>query len=272
MSDQPGHPEAPRWIDRLAGFVAQARPGGEGRPPLLATGASGTIAGGTTAQYIAPAATQLQTEKTSSLNDAVTAEGLLVTLLAIARTKATDLALDESTVRFMRATQCEEEAHFNNLVTAGATPLTARYTIADQIFANPTSFLTTWLNLEQIMVGMYMAAARQQATAREFDLVEMIYQIGVVEGQHQALLKQLSGDRLPADRAFPAWQYRDTAAAMRAITRLGFVDGKGTAYDYPGPGDRYCRGITGLVAETSSEQRGPDVTPVANPGATPVSD
>ena len=76
---------------------------------------------------------------------------------------------------------------------------------------------------------------------------------------------------MPADRAFPAWQFRNTAAAVRAITRLGFIDGKGTAYDYPGPGDRYCRGITGLVAETSSDQRAPDVTPVANPGATPVS-
>ena len=62
---------------------------------------------------------------------------------------------------------------------------------------------------------------------------------------------------------------------------MGFIDGRGTSYDYPGPGDRYCRGITGLVAETTTDQTPPDVTPVPpqepgpdgeQPQASPVSD
>jgi hypothetical protein len=232
----------PGWIDRVAKRLALPR----GAP--------------------APAATMARNQSNPpvALNDAVTAEGLLVTLLGVARTKATDLALDEATIRILRAAQCTEEAHFNNLVSAGAEPTTRGYTIPDEVFENATSFLTTWLDLEQIMVGMYMAAARQSATDGAYDLVELTYQIGVVEGQHQALLRQIAGERLPANRAFPQWQYPDTATALDDIAKRGYIDGKGTPYDYPGPGDRYCRGVTGLVAENTADQGGPDVTPVAD--------
>src|SRR5215207_3192739 len=211
-----------------------------------------------------------------ALSDAATAEGLLVTLLGIARANAPEMGLDEATVRLLRATQCEEEAHFNNLVAAGAVPSSNRFSIADQLFENQTSFLATWLDLERIMVGMYLAAAYAWASRQALDLVELAYQIGVVEGQHQALLRQISGNRLPANRAFAAWQYTDTATALVEIRDLGFIEGSGTTYDYPGPGDRYCRGVTGLVAETTSDQTPPDVTPAppqpATPDASPASD
>jgi hypothetical protein len=82
----------------------------------------------------------------------------------------------------------------------------------------------------------------------------------------------LTGERLPADRAFAAWQYRDPAEALDEIGSMGFIDGKGTTYDYPGPGDRYCRGITGLVAETTADQTPPDVTPAPRREATPKAD
>jgi hypothetical protein len=241
----------PGWIDRVAKRLALARNASTARGPAV----------------------RRQSAPAPALNDAATAEGLLVTLLGVARTKATDLALDETTIRNLRGAQCAEEAHFNNLVTAGAEPSTRRYTIPDRVFENATSFLTTWLDLEQIMVGMYMAAARQMAADSAYDLVELAYQIGVVEGQHQALLRQILGERLPANRAFPQWQYAETATALNDIAGLGLIDGKGTSYDYPGPGDRYCRGITGLVAETAADQGEPDVTPVANDTtieATPV--
>lgn len=233
---------SPGWIDRIAKRIALARSDSAARSTVVGS----------------------QSAPVSALNDAATAEGLLVTLLGVARTRATDLALDEATIRILRGTQCSEEAHFNNLVTAGGEPSTRRYTISDEVFQNATSFLTTWLDLEQIMVGMYMAAVRQLAVDGAYDLVEMTYQIGVVEGQHQALLRQIVGERLPANRAFPQWQYPDTATALDNIVKLGFIAGEGTPYDYPGPGDRYCRGITGLVAETTVDQSGPDVTPVGN--------
>jgi hypothetical protein len=217
----------------------------------------------------------LAAETDSILGDAATAEGLLVTMLGVARTKQSQLALDEATVRLVRAAQCEEEAHFNNLVAAGAVPSTSKYTIADRVFENPTTFLTTWLDLERIMVGMYMIAARRLAENGEPNLVEMAYQIGAVEAQHQALLRQLMGERLPADRAFAAWQFRQTTQGLAEIKRMGLIDGDGTTYDYPGPGDRFCRGVTGLVAETTADQTPPDVTPAprqeATPQASPVS-
>ena len=103
----------------------------------------------------------------------------------------------------------------------------------------------------------------------------MAYQIGAVEAQHQALLRQLMGERLPADRAFAAWQFRQTAQGLAEIKRMGLIDGDGTTYDYPGPGDRFCRGVTGLVAETTADQTPPDVTPAprqeATPQASPIS-
>jgi hypothetical protein len=211
----------------------------------------------------------LAVETDTILSDAASAEGLLVTLLGVARTRQSQLTLDEATVRLLRAAQCEEEAHFNNLVAAGAVPSTSQYTIADQLFENPTSFLTTWSDLEQIMVGMYMIATRRLAENGEADLVEMTYQIGAVEAQHQALLRQILGDRLPADRAFAAWQFRQTSQALSHVKRMGFIGGEGQTYDYPGPGDRYCRGVTGLVAETTSGQTPPDVTPAPSQEATP---
>ncbi len=207
----------------------------------------------------------------SALNDAVTAEGLLVTLLGIARTKAADLALDEETVRLIRAAQCEDEAHFNNLVSFGAAPTTGRYTIDDAIFVDAGSFLTKWVALKNIMVGLYLSAAREFGEDENYDLVELAFQIGTVEAQHYALLRQFLGERMPADRAFPEWQFQSTSEAIDAIRELGFIAGPGTVVDYPGPGDRYCRGITGLVAETAADQTQPDVTPDPD-AASPISD
>jgi hypothetical protein len=204
----------------------------------------------------------------SALNDLTTAEGLLVTFLGVARTRATDLVLDENTVRLLRAAQCQQDAHYNNLVAEGGSPSVGTYTITDSVFENPTTFLTTWAELENIMIGMYMAAGKTFAEAGESGLVELAYAAGTVDAQHMALLRQLLGERLPANRAFVEWQFRDTAAGIRAIRRRNFIEGDGATYDYPGPGDRYCRGVTGLVPETSEDQITPEITPV--PDASPV--
>jgi hypothetical protein len=256
------------WIDRLAGALARSEQTRLSRRLLGTAGALGVAAVAAGHRQDAARAA-LAVETGTILSDAATAEGLLVTLLGVARTKQSQLTLDEATVRLLRAAQCEEEAHFNNLVAAGAVPTTSQYTIADRVFENPTSFLTTWTDLEGIMVGMYMIAARRLAENGEADLVEMAYQIGAVEAQHQALLRQILGERLPADRAFAAWQFRQPAQALSAIKRMDFIGGRGPTYDYPGPGDRYCRGVTGLVAETTSSQTPPDVTPAPSQEATP---
>lgn len=202
----------------------------------------------------------------SALNDAVTAEGLLVTLLGVARTKSTDLILDEQTVRLLRAAQCEDEAHFNNLVSLGGSPTTGTYTIPPAVFTDAATFLATWVELKRILVGLYLSAGRAFGLEDQYDLVEVAFQIGTVEAQHYALLRQFLGERLPADRAFPEWQFGQTGEAIDAIAGLGFIGGVGDEVDFPGPGDRYCRGITGLVSETTSDQTPPDVTPDPNTG------
>ena len=205
---------------------------------------------------------------TDTLSDLVTAEGLMVTLLGVARTRATDLVLDENTVRLLRAAQCQQDAHYNNLVAEGGVPAVGSYTIAGSVFANATSFLETWAELEGIMIAMYMAAGSAFAEAGDASLVEFAFAAGSVDAQHLALLRQLLGERLPANRAFVEWKFRNTAAGIRAIRRRNFIEGDGTSYDYPGPGDRYCRGVTGLVPETTENQVTPEITPDAD--ATPV--
>ena len=281
MTGSSHKPETAHWMDRFATAVARASSERFGRRSLASAGVI-TVAGAASAEHPARPAGAIQSDTSADvLGIAATVEGLLVTLLGVARTRATDMTLDESTIRLIRAAQCEEEAHYNNLVSVGGSPATGSYTIRDQVFEDPTSFLTTWLDLERIMVGMYMAAVRQLAASGDLELVEIAYQIGVVDAQHQALIRQLAGERLPADRAFAAWQYGDVAEALDEIGNMGFIDGRGTSYDYPGPGDRYCRGITGLVAETTADQTPPDVTPAPpqdtepdgeQPQASPVSD
>lgn len=256
------------WLDRLSRRIARGQSQSITRRSF--TIGSAAVAIGWAGRSAWDARFAAASSK-SALDDSVTAEGLLVTLMGVARTKATDIALDEQTIRLIRAAQCEDEAHFNNLVTSGAAPTTGRYTISDQVFADSASFLNIWVELKNIMVGLYLSSAREFALDGEYDLVEIAFQIGTVEAQHYALLRQFLGERIPADRAFPEWQFGSTSVAIREIERLGFIGGSSTSYDYPGPGDRYCRGITGLVAETATDQTRPDVTP--DPGAaSPVSD
>jgi hypothetical protein len=209
------------------------------------------------------------------LDDTSAAEALMVTFLAVARTRASNLALDDTIVRMIRSAQCEDGAHVDNLIARGGTPSVIRFTIADEIFTDTTSFLSTWLDMVTIMSGMYMVAARQAAEADQPELVEVMFQIGSVDSQHIALLRQAAGERIPANRAFPAWQFDSVQDALAAFRRRGFIGGSGTTYDYPGPGERYCRGVTGLVSETTADQTEPDVTaappePNASPVASPV--
>lgn len=269
MAGPKPEPERIHWMDRLGEWIARSELVRINRRTMTASGVMSVVGFAAHELHAGGIQARVAKDSLSVLSDAVTAEGLLVTVLGVARTRATELTLDEATVRLIRAAQCEEEAHFNNLVAAGASPAASQYTIPDGVLQDPTSFLATWIELEQIMVGMYMTAARQFAGNGDFDLVEIAYQIGTVEAQHLALVRQLTGERLPADRAFAKWQFRQSAEAVDRLKQLGFIEGKATAYDYPGPGDRYCRGITGLVAETTSDQTPPDVTPAPRREGTP---
>lgn len=205
----------------------------------------------------------------ATIDAAITAEALAVTFLGVARQRGSskDLALGVELVGFLRAAQCEEEAHFHFLEAAGAQPATTSFTFPDDIFVDVSTLLRTIVDLETVFVGTYMVAVRQLAATGELDLVEVAYQIGAVEAQHQALAKHALGARPAGDRAFAQWLYRDTAEASQALVDLGFIDGPGDPVAYPGPVDRYCRGVFGLVPQTTSAAL---IDPFASPAATPT--
>jgi len=264
MTGTGGHTGA--WIDRIATRLAAAHPSRLNRRSLATIGLTTTALAAIGHDPVARAKTSR--DLIQVLDDCTSAEGLMITLLAVVRTKASDMELDDSTIRIIRAAQCEDGAHFDNLVARGGSPSTVRYTFLDEIFTNGEKWLATWSQLTEIMQGMYLSAARQAADGGNGDLVEIMFQIGAVESQYVALIRQLQGERIPANRAFPAWQFANVTEALAALRNAGFIDGPGTAYDYPGPGDRYCRGVTGLVAETTSDQTPPDITAAPRPSAT----
>ncbi|MGH2558126.1 MAG: ferritin-like domain-containing protein [Thermomicrobiales bacterium] len=199
------------------------------------------------------------------VDQAITIEAFVVTLLGVARDRGRRLDLSDEDVRFLRAAQCEDEAHYHFFQAAGGTPATETFSIANATFVDRETFFRALVEVEALCIGAYMAAARQFAAVGDGRLVEIAYQFGAVEAQHLALAKALLGERLPADRAFARWRFRDTGEAVAALTGLGFIGGGGKKYDYPGPVDRICRGVFGLVPETTDDQEPDPATPVATP-------
>jgi hypothetical protein len=252
---------APGLVDRLAARIT--RRGIAKRGGLIASGALlRTLAPiGLAAQKRAPAA--------DVLNALITLEAFTVTFYGVARGKGSALPLADDIKAFVRAAQCEEDAHFHYFEAAGAVPSTTSFTIAQKTLASQKAFLAALLPVESLLVGAYLAAARAFSDAASGQFVEIAYQIGAVEAQHQALVKLYLGDHLPSDRAYTGWMFRHPAEAVTALAQMGYIGGDGKAVDYPGPVDRYCRGLTGLVPETTEDQ--PPATPAAGtPAATPV--
>jgi hypothetical protein len=198
------------------------------------------------------------------LDVAITGEALAVTVLGAARQRGVEgrLSLGNELLGFLRAAQCEEEAHYHFLEFAGATPAASSFTVPEAALADRNALLRAVVELEGIAVAAYMAAARGLAAAGDLRLVEIAYQIGAVEGGHLALARHLLGERPANDRAFARWRFAD----------VGYLGGSGEAVAYPGPVDRFCRGVFGLVPETTDEAvaTAPPTTPVAGFPGTPA--
>jgi hypothetical protein len=199
-----------------------------------------------------------------AMNAAITLEAFAVTLYGAARGRGDEIALDDATTRFVRAAQCEEEAHYHFFEAAGAVPSRTTFSIAARPLSNQARFLNALLEVETLLVGAHMALARLCASAGDLRLVEIAYQIGAVHAQHQAMSRMLAGERIGADRAFAGWMFHEPSEAVTALTELGYIGGDGDPVTYPGPVDRYCRGVTGLVAEATEDQP-TDVAPAASP-------
>ncbi|MFL5762286.1 MAG: ferritin-like domain-containing protein [Thermomicrobiales bacterium] len=206
------------------------------------------------------------------LNVAITLETVAVTFFGVARQRGTRLGLTSDDVRFIRAAQCEEEAHYHFFEAAGGAPSTTAVSLPNAIFKNRSTFYQHVRDLEEMSVATYMAAANQFAQLGDPRLVEVSYQIGAIEAQHQVLVRAMLGDRLPNDRAFAQWMFSSVKEAGQALSDAGYVDGPGKKYEYPGPVDIFCRGVFGLVPETT-EPAAPAASPSpeASPAATPSS-
>lgn len=250
-----------RLIDRLA--IRVSRRGVAAGGGLLAAGALVGVP-----RPARPAARQ-NVPLAELLNPLITLEAFAVAFYGAARGRGGALPFDDDATRFVRAAQCEDEAHYHYLEAAGAVPSATTFTVPDDDLADQAAFFAALTPVESLTVGAYMAAARAFAAAGELGFVEIAYQIGVVEAQHQALARAYGGNRLPNDRAYPAWQFRAPAEAVRALADLGYVGGRGREVEFPGPVDRYCRGVTGLVPETTDDQPEPEAPPAASPVATP---
>jgi hypothetical protein len=256
------------------------------RRAMLRKGAAGAgaaaVAGWDRYQGTLRAAAQARPEVQAIIDAAATLEAMEVTYIGAVRHRASpqvgllNLGDNAGAVRYLRAAQCEEEAHYNFLVSEGAVPASERFTFPDETFLSRSTALRALLDLEEIEIGLYMAAAREFAALGDLRLVEVAYQIGGVEGGHRVLLKELIDEYPPNDRAFLAPRFPSVAAAAEEIVATGFVGGEAPApsvilgldtltgipgsrffpgpyYQFPGVEDRYCRGISGYIPVTTDD-------------------
>jgi hypothetical protein len=182
-----------------------------------------------------------------------TLEAFAVTFAGLGRQQGDKIEIGADAARFLRAAQCEDEAHYHFLIAAGAEAKTT-FTIASRFFRTRESFLSALLDAKEVGVGAAMAAARQFAALGDLRLVEIAYQIGTVEAQHLALTRLYLGEQVANDRAFAKWRFATTTDAAQTLVDAGYLDGKAGKTSFPGPLSRQCRGVFGLVPETTEDQ------------------
>ena len=214
----------------------------------------------------------------AAVNAAMTAEAAAVTFVGKARQRGAngELDLGPAIVRFLRASQCADEAHYHFFAAIGAVPLATDFSVPPGGLAGPAGFLQALIAVEEICVGAAMALARRFAELGDLRLVEIAYQIGAVDAQHQALARYFLEAVPASDRAFARWRFVDAAEAADALVEAGFLDGPGETVAFPGPVERLCEGVFGLVPETTDDvlNAPPPIiapaTPDAAPAATPA--
>jgi len=205
------------------------------RTALASLGAAGVV---TFLREPRPAAREAA-EVAHILVPLATLEAFLTTFLGAARERAERLKFSDEQTRLLRAAQCEDEAHYHNLIALGIQATTTRFTLSGSHYRDRGAFFASF---EQV--------------------------------KHLALGRLLSGERLPANRAFARWQFHTTAEVLTALEEAAFINGRGGKFDFPGPVSRNCRGIFGLVAETTEDQppatpRAPEASPVRRESGTP---
>jgi hypothetical protein len=218
---------------------------------------------------------QAQDPEIQALQDGLdaccTLQAVKVTYAGVARQLGADGVLDlgPETVRFLRAAQCQDEAHYHLFLQLGATAIAPAFTMPPGSLVGREAFLRTLIELEAIAVGASMAMTRLFAEYADLNLVEIAYQIGAVDAQHKALASYFLGASPANDRAFAEWRYFDLLEVEDALFGTGFLDESDEVVAFPGPVARTCAGVFGLVPETTDDALSllPPITPVATPAA-----
>lgn len=205
----------------------------------------------------------------AGLNACCTLQAVKVTYVGVARQLGVEGVLDlgPETVRFLRAAQCQDEAHYHLFLQLGATAIAPAFRMPPGSLVGREAFLRTLIELEGIAVGASMAMARLFAEYADLNLVEISYQIGAVDAQHEVLARYLLGAQPANDRAFAAWRYFDLLEVEDALFGTGFLDESDEVVAFPGPVARNCDGVFGLVPETTDDALSllPPITPEATP-------
>jgi hypothetical protein len=194
-----------------------------------------------------------QSSEPGALDALITAEAALVTLAGVIREAGPAAGLTEADEAFLRAAQCADEAHYHLLQALGAVPAVAAFAVAERALVARGPALRMLAEVKAIALGAQMAFARSLVNGAEPPLAETVFAMGAVEGGHAALLRGLLGGDPAADRAFLPWRFADPADALDALAESGLLDDAPGAVPFPGPLPRICRGLTGLVPQTTEE-------------------
>jgi len=247
-----------RLVDRLATRIS--------RRGVFAAGGLAGVGLLTSQLDLLRSAAQDDPEIRAIIDPLATLESLAVTLVGVGRQQGNRLSIGTNASRFLRAAQCEDEAHYHFFIGAGASAEDT-FTFGDDVLDDGDSFFAALMDLKEITVAATMAAARQFAARGDLGLVEIAYQIGTTEAQHLALARFSHGDQIPNDRAFAKWRFTTAAESLQELVDAGYAGDEGDTYTFPGPLSRQCRGVFGLVPETTDDQFPPISTPIASPAA-----
>lgn len=198
--------------------------------------------------------TSLTTQDAPGPLDAlVTAEAALVTLAGAVRAAGPTLDLTAADDAFLRAAQCADEAHYHLLLALGATPAAEAFAVPVGTLSARGPALRLLATVKAVVLGAQMALARSLVNGAEPPVAETVFAMGAVEGGHAALLRGLLGQDPAADRAFLPWRFADPADALPALAEAGLLDNAPGAIPFPGPLPRDCRGLAGLVPQTTED-------------------
>ncbi len=157
------------------------------------------------------------------VNVAATAEVLATIVNTVG---AEVVALDATTRANVRAAAAEEKIHYETLTSSavGATAVTKRIWVPDEVFASAQNLLTTLVVGDQVFINAYLLAGTVFARAggtRGSKFARYAAEFMGVEAVHRALALQSLG-RLGNDRAFMKFTQKEEVAGLATTSTAGF--------------------------------------------------